>query len=276
MAKIIADAREGELDVVLVHKLGAPGHAEFAIGTVDETGQVYLSPSVGGLGISEAYVAAETAARLETLRTRRALYTPIRPPISPAGRLVIVVDNGIATGASMIAALRAVRAKQPARLIAAVAPPQALTRMAQEADEVVCLEAPEDFYAVGQWFEDFSQVTDAEVVALLQQASLQPVPALLTGSRFCLSGADDRTLGPPHTWYAQISGRGLETGCSSGVSLPSAWGPPALPGQAAPSAHAARAACPAVTPAARVRTDTDRRSPPASRGSGRPARCSRW
>jgi putative phosphoribosyl transferase len=93
--------------------------------------------------------------------------------------MVIVVDNGIATGASMIAALRAVRAKQPATLIAAVAvaPPRTLERMVQEADEVVCLEAPEEFYAVGQWFEDFSQVTDAEVVAILQQTSPHPVSA---------------------------------------------------------------------------------------------------
>jgi predicted phosphoribosyltransferase len=179
MAKIIADALEGDLDVVLVHKLGAPGNPEFAIGAVDESGQVYLGSYVQRLGISEDYVAAETAAQRETLRTRRAMYTPIRPPISPAGRLVIVVDNGIATGASMLAALRAVRAQQPARLIAAVAvaPPQTLERMGQEADEVVCLEAPEELYAVGLWFEDFSQVTDAEVVAILQQARPQPVPA---------------------------------------------------------------------------------------------------
>jgi predicted phosphoribosyltransferase len=171
MARIIADALEGELDVVLVHKLGAPSRPELAIGAVDETGQVYLGPYVERLGISADYLAAETAAQLETLRRRRALYTPIRPPISPAGRLVIVVDNGIATGASMIAALRAVRAKQPARLIAAVAvaPHQTLKRMAPEADEVVCLEAPDEFYAVGEFFEDFSQVTDAEVVTILQQ-----------------------------------------------------------------------------------------------------------
>jgi predicted phosphoribosyltransferase len=179
MAKIIADALEGELDVVLVHKLGAPGNPEFAIGAVDESGQVYLGSYVQRLGISEDYVSAETAAQLETLRTRRAMYTPIRPPISPAGRLVIVVDNGIATGASMLAALRAVRAQQPAKLIAAVAvaPLQTLERLAQEADEVVCLEAPEELYAVGLWFEDFSQVTDAEVVAILKQARPQPVPA---------------------------------------------------------------------------------------------------
>ncbi len=178
MAKIIADALEGELDVVLVHKLGAPDQPELAIGAVDESGQLYLSEYVHDLGITDAYIEQEKAAQLETLRKRRAMYTPVRPPLDPARRVVIVVDDGIATGASMIAALRAVRAKQPAKLIAAVAvaSPEALRRIAQEADEVVCLDAPDFFYAVGQFFEDFSQVSDAEVVATLQQSTPQTAP----------------------------------------------------------------------------------------------------
>jgi predicted phosphoribosyltransferase len=178
MAKIIAEALEGELDVVLVHKLGAPGQPELAIGSVDEAGHQYLSEYVHDLGVTQGYIARETAAQLETLRKRRALYTPIHPPIDPAGRVVIVVDNGVATGASMIAALRAVRAQRPAKLIAAaaVAPPAALKRMEEEADEVVCVEVPEHFYAVGQFFEEFAQVSDAEVVAILQQARPKPVP----------------------------------------------------------------------------------------------------
>jgi predicted phosphoribosyltransferase len=178
MAKIIANTLEGELDVVLVHKLGAPGQPEFAIGSVDEAGHLYLSDDVGALGVTEAYIAREKAAQLETLRKRRAMYTPIRPSIDPAGRVVIVVDNGVATGASMIAALRAVRAHQPAKLIAAaaVASPGAVRQIAAEADEVVCLEVPEVFYAVGQFYEDFSQVSDAEVVAILQQPSSKPGP----------------------------------------------------------------------------------------------------
>jgi predicted phosphoribosyltransferase len=172
MAKIIAEGLEGELDVVLVHKLGAPGQPELAIGAVDEAGHLYLSGDARGLGVTEAYVAREKASQLETLRKRRALYTPIHPPIDPAGRVVIVVDNGVATGASMLAALRAVRARQPKKLIAAaaVAPPATLKRMEAEADEVVCLEVPDVFYAVGQFFEDFSQVSDAEVVAILRQS----------------------------------------------------------------------------------------------------------
>jgi putative phosphoribosyl transferase len=172
MGKTIAEVLGGELDVVLVHKLGAPGQAELAIGAVDETGDTYLGKYVQELGISEAYIAAERQAQLDTLRQRRMLYTPVRPPINPAGRLVIVVDNGIATGASMIAALRAIRAKQPTKLIAAVAvaSPQALRRIAQEADEVVCLETPEEFWAVGQYFDDFSQVSDEDVIAILKQS----------------------------------------------------------------------------------------------------------
>ncbi len=180
MAKIIADALNRELDVVLVHKLGAPGQPELAIGSVDETGNVYLSDYVRDLGISAEYIDREKQAQLETLSRRRARFTPLRPPIDPAGRIVIVVDNGIATGATMIAALRAVRGKKPAKLIAAVAvaPPSTLKRMKDEADEVVCLEAPPHFYAVGEFFEDFSQVSDEDVIAILRQSGVKPATGI--------------------------------------------------------------------------------------------------
>lgn len=173
MGKIIADSLGGELDVVLVHKLGAPGNPELAIGSVDETGRVYLSEHMQDLGIDDAYIEREKQAQLRTLRKRRAQYTPVRPSLDPAGRIVIVVDNGIATGASMIAALRAVRAEQPAKLIAAVAvaPLETIERIKREADEVVCLYAPDSFYAVGQFFEDFSQVSDEQAIAVLRQSS---------------------------------------------------------------------------------------------------------
>jgi len=143
---------------------------------VDEGGHLYLAKHA--VGVSEAYLTVEKEAQLAALRKRRALYTPVRPCIHPAGRIVIVVDDGVATGSSMVAALRSVRAKGPAKLIAAmaVAPPDTLRRMAAEAEEVVCLEAPALFYAVGQFFEDFSQVSDAEVVAILRQSCPQPVP----------------------------------------------------------------------------------------------------
>jgi predicted phosphoribosyltransferase len=170
MAKIVADALDGEMDVVLVHKLGAPDQPELAIGSVDETGHVYLARHA--LGIDEGYIAAEKKAQMKTLRRRRALYTPVHSPISPAHRIVIVVDNGIATGASMIAALRAVRTAGPTRLVAAaaVAPYESLQQIRELADEVVCLEVPDDFYAVGQYFMEFTQVSDEEVTEILRQS----------------------------------------------------------------------------------------------------------
>jgi predicted phosphoribosyltransferase len=175
MAKIIAEALGGELDVVLVRKLGAPDQPELAIGAVDETGRVYLSDYVSEMGVSEDYIKDETERQLATLRRRRAMYTPLRPPLDPSGRIVIVVDNGIATGATMIAALRATRAKKPRKLIGAVAvaPPATVARLSKEADSIVCLKAPADFYAVGQFFEDFSQVTDDDVVRILQGSELK-------------------------------------------------------------------------------------------------------
>ena len=173
MARIIADSLGGEMDVVLVHKLGAPGEPELAIGAVDETGQVYLAEYVHDLEISDDYINAEKQTQLETLRKRRALYTPLRSPIDPCRRIVIVVDNGVATGSTMIAALRAVRARKPARLVAAaaVASRETLRKIASEADETICLEVPARFYAVGQFFEDFSQVSDEQVVAIMLESS---------------------------------------------------------------------------------------------------------
>ncbi|NIR58488.1 MAG: phosphoribosyltransferase, partial [Gammaproteobacteria bacterium] len=121
MGRIIADALEGELDVVLVHKLGAPGNPEFAIGAVDETGEVFLSRDAQVMGIDQRYIEREAQSQLAVLRERRERYTPVRPPIDPKDRTVIVVDDGVATGATFTAALRAVRSKGPEWLCAAAA-----------------------------------------------------------------------------------------------------------------------------------------------------------
>lgn len=170
MAKLIADQLGGEFDVVLVRKLRAPYQPELAIGSVDESGWTYIAPFAASMGADETHIAEEKKTQLETIRKRRAQYTPIRAPIDPAGRIVIVIDDGLATGATMISALHGLRERKPAKLVCAVpvAPPETLEKVAEMADEVVCLEAPVFFQAVGQFYRDFPQVEDDEVIALLK------------------------------------------------------------------------------------------------------------
>jgi predicted phosphoribosyltransferase len=171
MGRVLADELGGELDVVLVRKLRSPYSAEFAVGSIDETGWAYVADHARSAGADERYLQGEQRTQLETLRRRRAEYTPARPPIDPKGRIVIVVDDGLATGATMIAALHAARAKGPERLVCAVpvAAPDSLELVRPYADEVVCLEAPPEFYAVGQFYREFGQVEDERVVELLAQ-----------------------------------------------------------------------------------------------------------
>jgi predicted phosphoribosyltransferase len=179
MGAEIAREIDGELDVVLVRKLRAPGSPEFAVGAIDESGWTYIASHAAAAGADQDYLAQEISTQRELLRRRRAQYTPARAPADPAGRVAIVVDDGIATGASMIAALHAVRAKRPARLVCAVpvAAPESLGAVRPCADELVCLEAPEYFHAVGQFYREFPQVEDDEVVALLARHGKRKTPA---------------------------------------------------------------------------------------------------
>lgn len=170
MAKLIAQRLEGELDVVLVRKLRAPDQPELAIGSVDESGWTYIADFAAIYGADSDYIESEKKAQLETIRQRRAQYTPVRAPIDPTGRIVIVIDDGLATGATMISALHGLRAKRPAKLICAVpvSPPETLRKVRELADQVVCLQAPPYFQAVGQFYSRFYQVSDDEVMEMLR------------------------------------------------------------------------------------------------------------
>jgi predicted phosphoribosyltransferase len=166
----VARALGAPLDVFLVRKLGVPGYEELAMGAVATGGVRVLNDEiVRGLGISEREIDAVVARELQELARRGRLYRGDRPPPDVAGRTVILVDDGLATGATMRAAVAALRRQQQARIVIAVPTASADTSEAlkAEADDVVCAITPEPFFAVGHWYEDFTQTTDDEVRDLL-------------------------------------------------------------------------------------------------------------
>jgi putative phosphoribosyl transferase len=172
MAQAMAEKLGGQMDVVLVRKLRAPYMPEVAVGAIDESGKTYLAPYAHDMGADAAYIQTEKAAQLATLQRRRQQYDAIRPAADAVGRTVIVVDDGLATGATMIAALQVVRQHRPAHLVCAVpvASPEALEKVRPWADELVCLSAPENFRGVGQFYSDFRQVEDEDVLKCLRLA----------------------------------------------------------------------------------------------------------
>src|ERR1700737_1724601 len=166
----VARALGAPLDVFLVRKLGVPGYEELAMGAVATGGVRVLNDEiVRGLGISEHEIDAAAARELQELARRQRLYRGDRPLPDIAGRTVILVDDGLATGATMRAAIRALRQQQPARIVVAVPTASADTceALKAEADDVICAMTPEPFFAVGHWYEDFTQTTDDEVRELL-------------------------------------------------------------------------------------------------------------
>jgi predicted phosphoribosyltransferase len=173
----VAAGLRAPLDVFLVRKLGVPGQEELAMGAIAAGGVRVLNQEVvEALGIPDALIDAVARQEQHELDRRAAAYRDGRPPIELAGRVVILVDDGLATGSTMHAAVRAARRHGPARLVVAVPVGAAATcrEFAAEADEVECLRTPEPFHAVGLWYRDFRQTTDDEVRRLLAAAGGAP------------------------------------------------------------------------------------------------------
>lgn len=169
----IAETLNATLDVLLVRKLGAPDQEELAMGAIAEGGYRVVNDSiVRALNISPEALRDATFREQQELDRRAKAYRGDEPPIPVKGRTVILVDDGLATGATMKVAARAVRERNPARTVIAVpvAPPETCESLQQEADEVVCELTPEVLRGVGSWYEDFTQVSDDEVRALLARA----------------------------------------------------------------------------------------------------------
>jgi len=175
---VIARGLGCELDVVLSRKLRAPHQPELAVGAITETGVVHMTRELGTwAGVSEAYLEAERNRQLAEIDRRRTMFRAIRPQASVAGRSVIIVDDGIATGSTMIAAIHTLRAAGAGEIFVAVpvAPPERLDEIRSLCDKLVCLQAPLEFMAVGQFYERFDEVTDEQVCDFLRSSLVHHV-----------------------------------------------------------------------------------------------------
>ena len=173
VGEVIARELGAPLDVVVPRKIGAPGNPELAIGAVAPGIRVLDPRMVGALGVTDRYLEREIAEQEAEIERRQRAYRGGRPPQPVEGRVAIVVDDGVATGSTAVAALRWARARGAERVVLAVpvAPPQSLERLRAEADEVVVLETPQPFLAVGEWYRDFDQTTDEQVVSALARSA---------------------------------------------------------------------------------------------------------
>jgi predicted phosphoribosyltransferase len=172
IAAVLARELDAELDIVLSRKLRAPYQPELAIGAIGEGGEPQLQPFAQDIpGVTEQYVREESARQRAEIARRRTLFRAVKAPADVKGRSVIVTDDGIATGSTMLAALHVLNAQGPHEVILAVpvAPPDALDRFRPQCGHIECLLAPAYFGAVGNFYDDFTQVEDAEVVGLLRE-----------------------------------------------------------------------------------------------------------
>jgi predicted phosphoribosyltransferase len=169
----VAQALGLPLDVMITRKVGAPGNPEFALGAIAGDGTVVLDEFlIAELGIPEDWVLDEMRIQQEEIQRRLRRYRGDRPMPEIEGRTVVLIDDGVATGSTVLASLRALRKRQPAKLILAipVGPPETVAQLGREADQVICLMTPEPFWAVGRFYQVFDQTTDEEVVELLEAA----------------------------------------------------------------------------------------------------------
>jgi predicted phosphoribosyltransferase len=176
VADEIARALDAPLDIIVARKIGAPFQPEYALGAIAPGARVLRTEEIRALGIREAEIERTIAAETKEMERREQLYRAGRAPFAVEGRTVILVDDGLATGATARAALASLRARKPGRLIfaAPVGAPDSVDALRAIADEVVCLYTPEDFRAVGLHYRDFEPTSDAEVLACLERAAAAP------------------------------------------------------------------------------------------------------
>jgi putative phosphoribosyl transferase len=181
----VARALRVPLDVLVVRKLGVPGHSELAMGAIASGGARVLSPDViDALGISQSQIEAVAVREQAELERRERAYRGAQPAAPLSGRTVLLADDGLATGATMRAAVRSLRLHEPARIVVAVpvGAPQTCAELRDEADEVVCARSPDPFEAVGSWYDDFSQTSDNEVRGLLARAAARELGGEASGA----------------------------------------------------------------------------------------------
>lgn len=169
----VAEKLQLPLDIIVPRKIGAPGNAEFAIGAITEDGQQLLNPAVPPSHIDERYLQKTIQAEVTEAQRRVQLYRGDRAPLQLPGKTAVLVDDGIATGLTMLAAIQSARKRGAKKIIVAVpvAAKDSIASIQSQADEVICLATPEPFYAVGQWYEEFDQVSDEEVIARLRSTA---------------------------------------------------------------------------------------------------------